>query len=46
MGHLLDKRGRGRPKKSYLEDNKHPMQIGNYCDMKRNVPFYICNLMF
>ena len=27
-------KGRDRPKKPYVEDNKYHMQLYNYCDMK------------
>ena len=34
-GKVLDKRGRRRPKKPYLEDIKHCIQIAKTCDVNR-----------
>ena len=34
IGKVLDKKGRGKPKKSCLVDLKLPMQIGKNCEVK------------
>ena len=36
-GKVFGKRGRGRPKKSYLEDIEYRMQIIKYCAMKLSI---------